>query len=445
MKQDTVQCPGRSRLSFIARVSAVILIASSSLPCFAQQVTFRKALEIALKRSGTLVAATVDRDKAQGAYKELRSAYLPNVVFGSGLGYSFGVPLTIGGFAPSLFNVNSQQFLLNFAQRNYIRAARMDLNAAQIDYADKANQIVLDTALLYIELDSLTERLRALNDEKQLAERATYITSQRADVGLDSALENKRAQLTAARVAARIADAETSAEILRDKLARLLGVPAESLQTDHTSVPPTPEVSQERDAAGIAVESSSAVKMAGERIKAAEFRAKAEHDQLKPSVDLASQYQVLTKFNNYEQYYKSFSRNNLSIGAVIKFPLLNFAQRAHARAADVEVVRARNDASTIRAQVSDDTLKLQRSLRQLSALLQVAKLEYEVAQANVDAVQSRLGTGQANSRDVENARIDVTDKYVTYMQAQFDLQRATLQLLRQTNEIQPWALPAAKP
>jgi outer membrane protein TolC len=423
----------------------VLLIASASVPSFAQQVTFRKAMETALKRSGALAAATNERNKAAASYRELRSAYLPNVIFGSGLGYTFGVPLTIGGFAPSLFNLNSQQFLLNFAQRNYIRASHMDLNAAQIDYADKTNQVVLDTALLYIELDSLTERLHSLNDEKQLAERASYITSQRADVGLDSALENKRAQLTAARVAARIAEAETNAEILRDRLARLLGVPADSLKTDHTSVPPTPEISQDRDAAAAAVESSSAVRTAAERVKAAEFRARAEHDQLLPSVDLASQYQLLTTFNNYEQYYKTFTRNNVSVGAVIRVPIFNFAQRAHARVADLEAVRVRNDANAIRAQVSDDALRSQRTLRQLSALLQVAKLDYEVAQANVDAVQSRLVSGQANSRDVENARIDVTDKYVTYLQTQFDLQRATLQLLRQTGEIQPWALPATQP
>ncbi|HUO59925.1 MAG TPA: TolC family protein [Candidatus Acidoferrales bacterium] len=444
MSRMRAQCiKRRSRVAFFARLTAFVLIAA--VPSGAQQVSFRKAIETALKRSGALVAATVDRDKAADLHKELRSAYLPNVLFGSGLGYTFGVPLTIGGFAPSLFNLTSQQFLLNFAQRNYIRAARADLSAAQIDYVDRANQVVLDTALLYIELDSLTERLRTLNEEKQLAERASYITSQRADFGLDSALENKRAQLTAARVAARIAEAENAAELLRERLGRLLGVPPESLQTDHASVPATPDVSQDRDAAALALENSSAVKMANERVKAAEFRARAERDQLLPAIDLASQYQVLTKFNNYEQYYKTFSRNNISVGAVIRVPIFNFAQRTHARAAEVEVVRARNDAGAVRAQVSDDALRSQRSLRQFYALLQVAKLDYEVAQANVDAVQSRLTTGQANSRDLENARIDVSDKYVTYLQAQYDIQRATLQLLRQTGEIQPWALPANRP
>jgi len=441
MSNQAAQSLRHPCLSFFARLSALLLIALTPLATFAQQITFRKALEIALKRSGTLVAATVERDKASAAYKELRSTYLPNAVFGSGLGYTFGVPLTLGGSAPALFNVNTQQYLLNFAQRNYIRAAHMDLNAAQIDYADKANQVLLDTALIYIELDSLNERLRALNDEKQLAERASYITSQRSDIGLDSALENKRAQLMAARVAARIAEAESSAELLRDRLGRLVGVPPEGLQTDHASVPPTPEISQDRDAAAAAVEISSAVKIADERVKAAAFRARAEHDQLLPSVDLASQYQLLSTYNNYEQYYKTFTRNNYSVGGVLRFPLFNFAQRAHARAADIEVSRARNEAGTVRAQVSDDTLRIQRSLRQLSALLQVAKLEYEVAQANIDAIRSRLTTGQANSRDLENARIDAADKYVNYLQAQFDLQKATIQLLRQTGEIQSWALP----
>ena len=84
-----------------------------------------------------MLAASADRARAAQRYQAERYAYFPTVVFGSGLGYSFGQPVAIAGQAPSIFNVTHNQTLFNFATRESIKAAHSDSIAADIDYVDQ--------------------------------------------------------------------------------------------------------------------------------------------------------------------------------------------------------------------------------------------------------------------------------------------------------------------
>jgi len=84
---------------------------------------------------------------------------------------------------------------------------------------------------------------------------------------------------------------------------------------------------------------------------------------------------------------------------------------------------------------------MQRSLRQIAAAGDVARLEYEVTQAEIDSVRAKLASGQSNARDQENALLDASQRYSSYLDAQLQLTRATMQLMRQTGDIGSWALP----
>ena len=86
-------------------------------------------------------------------------------------------------------------------------------------------------------------------------------------------------------------------------------------------------------------------------------------------------------------------------------------------------------------------MKLQRSLRQLAAARDVARLEWEVSQGDLEAVKGRAQTGAANTRDEQNAELDSDDKHAAYLDAEFELSRAQLQLLRLTGELENWAVP----
>ena len=410
------------------------------MPLTAAPVPFRTVMEMAVKHSGAMAIAGADQRKAYETYAEARSMYTPQVTLGSGLGYSYGVPLSIEGSAPSIFNVTSQQFLFNLAQKDFIRASHNDWESAKFDIADKRDQVILDAASAYIELDSLTERLKALGDEQKFAERAEFISKSRVQEGVDSPLDLKKVQLAGARVRLRMAEAMGAVDLLRERLAGLTGLPAATIETDHDSIPKPPEISQEQNLTQDALSNSPVVRFAEEKAKSAEFRARGEQRQWYPSIDLASQYALLSRFNNYDEFYRKFSRNNYSLGLAIRFPFLNIPQRHRAEQAQADLIKARKEADGVKAQISENTIKLQRSLRQLAAANDVAKLEYEVAQAGVDTIQVRVQNGEANSRDAEQARIDAGDRLVSYLESTVELTKAQLQLMRSTGTIQQWAL-----
>jgi outer membrane protein TolC len=184
------------------------------------------------------------------------------------------------------------------------------------------------------------------------------------------------------------------------------------------------------------------VKAADEKALAQAKRAEGERRQLYPAVDLVGNYGLFTKYNNLDLLFPSgrFSRNNATFGVDIRFSFLNAPQKAKAGEALAAALRARKEAQATREQVEQQTLRLQRAVGQLSAARDVAQLDYEVAKASAGALTERISAGEATIKDEDNARIEVSDKYAALLDAEFELDRARLQLLRLTGDLESWAL-----
>lgn len=406
-----------------------------------QPLPFRRALELALQHGGTMAIAAAEQTRARQAYLETRNLYLPQVVLGSGLGGSIGFPLSIEGAAPAIFNVTSQQYLFNPAHREFLRAAKTEWNATSYNTEERRNQVLLEAALAYTELDKVTSTLSVLRQQGDAAQRIEQVVSERVKAGVDSEVELTRARLGAARVRMRIAVLQGTADVLRSQLSQLTGVPANSIETVTESIPALPEVKQEDDLPAKALANSPAVKLAEQNADAKQSRARGEHKLLYPMFDLAGQYALLSNFNNYADFFKKFERHNATFGLAIRFPIFNSAQRAHAEAADAEAIKARREAEGVKNQVSTETLRLQRAVSQLAAAREVARLEHQLARADVDAVQARMQAGTASLRDQENARLVEHEKYAAFLDTSYALDRAQIQLLRSTGELEKWALP----
>lgn len=417
----------------ISLLAAVLCLSS---PAFAEQLTFKRAIELALRNSPAAAIADANEKKAKHGYLEMRSRYLPQMTLGSGLAYSNGFPLSIEGSAPSIISLNSQQWLLNFAGRDLMRAAKKEWDAASKSTQDSRAQLILDTALTYAELDKYASSLKIMEQQQQAAQRAEQVAADRFRAGLDPEVELIRARLNAARVRMAAANARGNADLLRLKLSQLTGLAADTIETVTESIPELPQgsVGSSREQ----LDSHPAVQSSNEVADAREQRAKAERKFKLPTVDLAGQYGLLSRYNNYDKFFQRFQRHNVTIGFVIRFPFLNFAQDARAEAAEAEAVRARKEAQAVRGQMESETLKLQRTVDQLSAARDVAKFEYQIASADARAVQTRAEAGQATVRDQENARLAEHQKYAAFVDAQFELERAQMTLLRQTGQIEKW-------
>ena len=419
-----------------------LLVAGGALSCslFArgESIPLKRVVELALGHANA--GNVADEQRAFASYREARNQYIPQFIIGSGLGKSWGFPLSLEGSAPSILNVNSQSALFNPALREFIKAARVEYKAASFQSKDQRDQVIQDATLSYVELNKWESMLGHLQEEQAQATKMEDIVAQRIREGIDSPAMQAQAKLGSARVRLRLAEAQGSVDVLRNRLAQMTGLPTESIQTAEESVPALPEVKQEDNLAGKAVESSPSVLAAQNRATALDFRARGQHRSLWPSVDFAAQYAILARYNNYDEFFNanSFQRHNATIGVAIRFPFFSASQHAHADAADAEAIKGRHDAELARNKVSEETLRLQRTVQQLAAAQEVASLEYQVSQGNLEASQVKVDAGTASLHDLDDVRNQTNERYQALQDSNFQLQRARIALLRATGELASW-------
>src|SRR5580704_18084120 len=85
---------------------AVLLLLPASL--LAEPVTLRQVVELALKHATAISITAADQQHAFASYRELRNSYIPQLNAGAGIGWSDGLPLSLGGTAPSIFIVTTR-------------------------------------------------------------------------------------------------------------------------------------------------------------------------------------------------------------------------------------------------------------------------------------------------------------------------------------------------
>jgi len=424
----------------LARSHKLILAALVLLPgsLLAEPVTLKHAVELALQHATGMAISAADEQRAVAGYRELKDSYIPQVTTGAGLGWSYGFPLSLEGAAPSLFNVTAQSPLWHFELHDFLGAARAENAAASLRKKDQRNQVIQDTALSYAELQKWEQRLVHLQLAEADAQKFQAAVADRVKEGVDSEVEGTKARLSAARVHLRVTEAEGAADVLREHLSKLTGLPAANIQTED-SLPAVPESKVDENTAA---DANPAVMAAVEHARAQYLTARGDHKSWLPSVDFGAQYAVLSKFNNYQTYFQpgSFVRNNATVGGVIRFPFLNAPQKARAQGADADALKARKQAEAVRNQVSEATLRLQRSVAQMQAAREVAELEYEIAQKNVVAVQTRMDSSGVNLHDLDDARAQATERFITLQDMSFELERSEIELLRATGELESWAM-----
>jgi outer membrane protein len=431
----------KTALRCLPRLSAHLLLAGMALcphRLMADTLALKRAVELALSHSAATGMAAANEQRAYASYREARNQYLPQFVVGSGLGASWGFPLSLEGAAPSLVNLNAQSALLNPALRDFLRAAQFDWQATALQTKNQRELVIQDTVLSYLELNRWEGVVDHLQQDEADAAKMEQLVNERIQAGVDSQLEQNKARLASARARLRVVQAKGALDVLRSHLSQLTGLNAASIETAGESIPALPQIQQTDDLAAKAIQNSPAVRAATDLAVAQGFRARGEHRSLWPSVDFAAQYALLSTYNNYNEFYKSFQQHNATVGLAIRFPFLNFSQRARAQGADAEALRTRTQALAAKNQVSEETLKLERSVEQLTASEDVANLEYQIAQTGLETVKVRMDSSNGTLHDLADARAQVNERYNALQEACFQLARARVALLRATGELEDW-------
>src|SRR5882724_37332 len=224
-----------------------------SLPSLsAEPLPLKHAIELALARGA--VTTDTDEQRAFASYREARNQYIPQMVVGSGLGASWGFPLSLEGSAPSILNLNSQSAPSNPALRDFVRAAKTDWQASTFLSKDQREQLIQDTVLVYAELNHWEQMLSHLEQEQAESAKMEETVDQRIAAGVDSNAMKNQARLVVARVHMRATEAHGAIDVLRNRLGQLTGLTAENIETVTDSIPALPEVKQQEDLAAKAMQ-----------------------------------------------------------------------------------------------------------------------------------------------------------------------------------------------
>ncbi|HEV7220888.1 MAG TPA: TolC family protein [Terriglobales bacterium] len=408
----------------------------------AEPLSLRRAVELAVSHGEVVGVSKDDEQHAFATYLETKDQFVPQIAVGSGLGATWGFPLSLENAAPSILNVNAQSSLINPGLREFTRAAKTEWQATKIQSKDQRGQLVQDTVLTYLELSKWETLIDHLRQQQAEALKIENIVDQRIREGVDNPLERNQARLTTAQAHLRVTEAQGSIDVLRERLAQLTGLASASIVTEPESIPDLPETkTTEDDAPAKAVQISPLVQTAETHALAASFRARGEHRAMWPTVDFAAQYALLSTFNNYENYFRagSFQRNNATLGVVIRFPFFSLSQHARVQGADADLIHAKKQVQITKNQVSVETLRLQRTVEQLQAAREVADISNQIAQSNLEAMKIRMEAGTATLHEAVDARIQTDERYDALQDADFQLQHARISLLRATGDLETWA------
>ncbi len=410
------------------------------------QLSFTSAVDLALRHNPRVLIAQADVDRARAALEESHDVFIPSIVAGSGLGYTYGFPVG----QPSVYNFNAQSLVFNFSQRDYIRSARLALQAANYALMDARAATAEETAIAYLALDHDAERATALADQAASARRLVTITQDRLDAGQDTAIDLLNARLTDANIRLALLRNQDGVEFDRAHLAQLTGMPEEGLATVPSSIPPTRGWA--KPVLLPAPLNSPGILAAYDRAESRNRQAIGDsHYDLRPQVSFGAQYNRFASFNNYSEYYNHFQHNNASIGVQITFPIFDAAHRARARQSAADALHSLHEADQQRDQFVSGRLRLSHATAQLTVRAEIAELDQQLAQQQLDIMLIQLQSGngnllarQANPKDEQTARIAAKDRAILLLNATFDLQQNEISLLRQTGQLEPWLKSLAK-
>jgi outer membrane protein TolC len=406
------------------------------------QVSLTTVVEMAQQNSSAVKLANADLQKAQAALGQTEDAYIPNFVIGSQIGYSHGFPTG----QPSVGSASMQSLVLSFSQRQYTKAARAGVEAANLNLKDAKEQVALDASTAYIEMDTVNNELGAVSEQEKNAARLVAIEEQRTEAGIDPLSSLLQTKLTAAQLKLSRLHLETRFATLAKQLATLTGLPVGSIVPDHASIPDIPAVSaDEAPQPLLGIQSANVLA----RSKLLEAKG-ADLAWRRPSIGFGAVYNYdSNELNSYSKYYNNFTPNNISFGLQISVPFFDFAVRAKAKVSAAEALRAKVEAEQAQQQNDIQISQLTASLRELDAQAEVASLKQQIATEQLKSVVAQLEVGngatgtpgappQLSPTAEQQARIDERQKYLDALDAGLDLSKARLDLLRALGHMQDW-------
>jgi outer membrane protein len=400
-------------------------------------LSMKQVLTRAVAQNPDVALARLDEQKALLGTKIARDPFSPKVFAGSGLAYSSGFPLSVNGAVPSIFQAQATQDVFNRQQSYVVAEAKENARGASFATASKRDEIAYRAAALYIDADRAARLSQAAGKQIESLGKVVNTVRGRVEEGRELSIELKRANLELAKAKQRASSLADDAEYAQRSLAVLLGYSSDDLvkaNDEERALPKVPD--NEQAAIESALEGSHELKRLQSAMLAKGLEVKSANAARLPKLDLLAEYALLAKYNNYDKFFKAFQRNNAQLGVSFQVPILvGSAVKANVAQAEADNAKLRIDMEGTRNRISLQVRQSYQDIRKADEAREVTQADLELARENLTVLLAQLNEGRVSLKQVEEARVQESNKWAEFYDAQFMAEKARLNLLRETGDL----------
>ena len=423
---------------FAITAALIAMIASQSSAQTAgtgEPLKLKQVVSLALQNSRDVTLARIQYQIALNDVRVGQSEFLPNLYTGSGDAYTSGFPSGPGGQPPSVFNLSYTESLINLPFRGQIKAAQKRAENERIELDRTRDDVMVRAASLYLELANVRQSLKLIATERDSQEKIQAMIQERAAAGLELPIEITRSELALARIQQHMVQLDGRDQILSEQLRTMIGVPSDQPIEVETEQLPAIEQPAANETFNLAVQHDPLIKEAENERAAREQIWKGAKGAYWPTVSAIGEYEILTRYNNYQEFYKTFQRNNITLGVEVQIPLFSSKTRSSIALAKSQLQESEILLGNRRQDTRIDVQQHLQSVRELDAAKEVARLDLRLAQETLDLIQGRYDQGRATVSELEQARLDENEKWLAFLDADFARQKEELSVLEMTGQL----------
>jgi outer membrane protein len=421
------------------RMATAFAVATHAVAAHAESVTLTlsQAIDRALAQNPEVVMARTDEMKALQAVRVAKEPFTTRVTGGSGLAYTYGIPLSVEGNAPSIVQIKANQFLFNKPQSYAVAQAKEYTRGAGFASAERRDEAVFRVATLFIDVDRAARLLENVQKQVESLNNVMAAITARVAAGRDLPVAKAEANVNLLRAKQRLLALQSERDYAGHNLALALGYnPGDVVQPspDVRAAPPIPET--EDSAVKAALAASKELKRLESNYQAKALEIKGDKAQRLPRVDLVGQYALFAKYSNYNQYFRTFQYNNAELGASVQIPLLvGPGVNAQVLQAEAEQQHLRAELQAARGRITLEVHQSYQEIGKTEMARQVTKAELDLAHEQLSVLLAQMNEGRAALKQVEEARFNEDEKWIAFYDAQFSAEKARLSVLKNTGDL----------
>ena len=414
----------------------VLLLFASLAYAEVHPLTLPQCLDIASRQNPDVVLSRLDEQRSQQDIRIAQNPFRPKVYGGSGLAYTYGYPNSIEGNAPALFEMKTDMALFNRPDSYKIAAARELAHGAQFAAQGKSEEVAYQTADLFLNASQSEHESATLGNQIPSLKNVVQAMSAAVSEGTELPLEEKQADVNLALSQERLDSTRLDADYYEMLLAITLGYPAtdrvKTVDSDQLAVV-TP--SSESEAADIALRNNRDLRQMQANVLAKELDLRSYKAERLPQIDLVAQYSYFLK-SNYQAYFQKFQSNNTQLGASIKIPLLvGSASKAMADQSSTDLRKLRIQMDQTRNRIIADTRRSYQLYQKAAEIRDLTRKQLDLTRERLTVLLAQNGEGRASLSNLEQARVEESDRWIALYQAESQLTRTRLAILRQTGTL----------